>query len=70
MLETVCERCGIDDDHHHSNVVEFGNTGAAAAPSVVSMNWDRWQDGDNIAVIGVGSGLTWSSYILRFGGQA
>ncbi len=70
MLETVCERCGIDDSHHHSNVVEFGNTGAAAAPSVVSMNWDRWQDGDNLAVIGVGSGLTWSSYILRFGGQA
>jgi 3-oxoacyl-[acyl-carrier-protein] synthase-3 len=69
MLETVCERCGVDDDHHHSNVVEFGNTGAAAAPSVVSMNWDRWQDGDNIAIIGVGSGLTWSSYILRFGGQ-
>ena len=70
MLETVCERCGVDADHHHSNVVEFGNTGAAAAPSVVSMNWDRWQDGDNIAIIGVGSGLTWSSYILRFGGQA
>ena len=69
MLETVCERCGIEDNHHHSNVVEFGNTGAAAAPSVVSMNWDRWQDGDNIAIIGVGSGLTWSSYILRFGGQ-
>jgi len=33
------------------------------------MNWDRWQDGDDIAVIGVGSGLSWSSYLLRFGGH-
>lgn len=67
MLRAVCDKCGIDDAHHHSNVVEFGNTGAAGAPSVVSMNWDRWQDGDEIAIIGVGSGLSWSSYLLRFG---
>ncbi|MCH7666290.1 MAG: ketoacyl-ACP synthase III [Acidobacteria bacterium] len=67
MLQTVCQRCDIDDAHHHSNVVEFGNTGAAGAPSVVSMNWDRWQDGDDVAIIGVGSGLSWSSYLLRFG---
>ena len=64
---TVCQRCDIDDAHHHSNVVDFGNTGAAGAPSVVSMNWDRWQDGDDVAIIGVGSGLSWSSYLLRFG---
>jgi 3-oxoacyl-[acyl-carrier-protein] synthase-3 len=69
MLETVCQRGGVDDAHHHFNVIEFGNTGAAAAPSVVSMSWDRWQDGDNIAVIGVGSGLSWSSYLIRFGDQ-
>ena len=68
MLETVCQHCDIDDDLHHSNVVDFGNTGAAGAPSVVSMNWDRWADGDDVAIIGVGSGLSWSSYVLRFGG--
>jgi 3-oxoacyl-[acyl-carrier-protein] synthase-3 len=70
MLKAVCERCGIDDAHHHCNVVEFGNTGAAGAPSVVSMEWDRWRDGDDVAIIGVGSGLSWSSYLLRFGGPA
>ncbi len=67
MLETVCQHCDIQDDLHHSNVVDFGNTGAAGAPSVVSMNWDRWADGDDVAIIGVGSGLSWSSYVLRFG---
>ena len=67
MLETVCQHCNIDSDHHHCNVVDYGNTGAAGAPSVVSMNWDRWTDGDDVAIIGVGSGLSWSSYVLRFG---
>jgi len=51
-------------------VADFGNTGAAGAPSVVSMRWDSWEDGDDIAVVGVGSGLTWSSFLLRFGETA
>jgi 3-oxoacyl-[acyl-carrier-protein] synthase-3 len=67
MLETVCSQCGIEDEFHHSNVADYGNTGAAGAPSVVSMNWDRWADGDDVAIIGVGSGLSWSSYVLRVG---
>jgi len=67
MLETVCERAGIPPERHHHNVVDFGNTGSAGAPSVISMNWDRFTDGDDIAVVGVGSGLTWSGYLLRFG---
>ena len=69
MLESVCQKCDIDDERHHSNVVEYGNGGAAGAPSVLSMNWDRWTDQDDVAVIGVGSGLTWASYVLRFGDQ-
>jgi 3-oxoacyl-[acyl-carrier-protein] synthase-3 len=67
MLETVCLQCGFDEDRHHHNVVNFGNTGAAGAPGVISMNWDRWTDRDDIAVVGVGSGLSWSGHVLRFG---
>ena len=69
MLESVCEQCDIDDERHYSNVIEYGNAGAAGAPSVLSMNWDRWTDQDEVAVIGVGSGLTWASFVLRFGDQ-
>ena len=69
MLESVCQQCDIDDERHHSNVIEYGNAGAAGAPSVLSMNWDHWTDQDDVAVIGVGSGLTWASYVLRFGEQ-
>jgi 3-oxoacyl-[acyl-carrier-protein] synthase III len=32
------------------------------------MSWEKWCDGDDIAVVGVGAGLTWSSYLMRFGG--
>lgn len=67
MLETVCTRCDIPSDRHHFNVDWYGNTGAASAASVVSMDWDKWRDDDDVAVVGVGSGLTWSSYLIRFG---
>lgn len=70
MLETVCHQCGIPEDRHHHNVIDFGNTGAAGAPSVLSMEWDRWRAGDDVAVIGVGSGLTWSSFLFRVGESA
>jgi len=66
MLEAVCRRCDIPEDRHHFNVEWYGNTGAASSASVISMEWGKWQAGDDIAVAGVGAGLTWASYLLRF----
>jgi len=70
MLEAICERCGIDRERHHANVEWFGNTGAASSASVLSMQWEKWGPRDDVAVVGVGAGLTWSSYLVRFGGAA
>ena len=70
MLESVRELCDVPPERHHSNVEWYGNTGAASAASVISMNWEKWSPRDDIAVAGVGAGLTWSSYLLRFGGAA
>jgi len=67
MLENVCRRCGISPERHHTNVEWYGNTGAASSTSVISMRWEKWQPRDDVAVVGVGAGLTWSSYLLRFG---
>jgi len=67
MLQAVCRQCDIPDDRHHHSVVNFGNTGAAGAPGVVSMRWDEWKDGDDIAVVGVGAGLTWAGHLYRSG---
>lgn len=66
MLESVCKMCDIAPDRHFSNVERFGNTAAAGSASVLSMRWEQWTSEDEIAVIGVGAGLTWGGYLLRF----
>lgn len=66
MLESVCRRCEIPSDLHHSNCEFFGNTGGASSGGVISQNWDKWTPRDDISVVGVGAGLTWGSYLMRF----
>jgi len=70
MLETVCTRCDIAPDRHYSNCEFFGNTGAASSGSVLSQNWEKFTGDDDVAIVGVGSGLTWASYLVRFGDRA
>ena len=70
MLESVCRRCEIDEDRHHSNCEFFGNTAGASSGSVISQRWDKWGSDDDICVVGVGSGLSWGSYVMRFGAEA
>ena len=65
MLSSVCERAGISPERHLSNVEEYGNCGAAGAPSVLSQNWDRFRPGDEVGLVVVGSGLTWGGVALR-----
>jgi 3-oxoacyl-[acyl-carrier-protein] synthase-3 len=65
MLESVCKLCSIPDDRHFSNVASFGNTAAAGSLSVLSMNWERWAEDEDLGVVGVGAGLTWAGYLLR-----
>jgi 3-oxoacyl-[acyl-carrier-protein] synthase-3 len=67
MLESVCRQCEIPPARHHSNVEHYGNTASAGAPSVISMAWERWNDRDDVALVGVGAGLTWGSGLVRFG---
>jgi len=66
MLESVCRECGIPPERHHHNVELFGNTAAASAASVLSMEWEKWRDDDDVAVAAVGAGLSWSSCLVRF----
>ena len=67
MLESVCKRCDVPDERHHTNCEFFGNTAGASSGSVISQLWDKWGPNDDICVVGVGAGLTWGSYLLRFG---
>lgn len=66
MLTSVADACEIPTSRHFHNVRDFGNTAAAGSVSVLSSRWDAWNSEDDIAVAGVGAGLTWASYLLRF----
>lgn len=65
MLLSICERVGVPQERHLSNVEEFGNQGAAGAPAVLSQNWDRFAAGEEVGLVVVGSGLTWGGVALR-----
>ena len=66
MLEAVCRRLNIPAENHLSNVREFGNCGAAGAPSVLSQHWDHLGPcAVNLAV--VGSGLSWGTVRICVG---
>ena len=69
MLESVCARCDISDQHHYFNVDQYGNTGAAGAPIVLSQRWNDFSAGDQLAMVVVGSGLTWSGLAISFGAR-
>jgi 3-oxoacyl-[acyl-carrier-protein] synthase-3 len=70
MLQSVWRQCDIPADRQHETVEWYGNTGAASAGGVISMRWEKWMPGDDIAVVGVGAGLTWASYLVRFGDES
>lgn len=66
MLTSACNKLGLEAEKHLYNVDTHGNQGAAGAPSVLSLNWNRFKDGDIVVVSVVGSGLTWGSALLQF----
>jgi 3-oxoacyl-[acyl-carrier-protein] synthase-3 len=70
MLSSVCERGEISADRHLFSVDEFGNCGAAGAPSTFSMNWNHFKEGDEIGLVVVGSGLTWGGLLFDVRGSA
>jgi 3-oxoacyl-[acyl-carrier-protein] synthase-3 len=67
MLNSVCERGQIDPARHLRNVDEYGNCGAAGAPAVLSQHWESLPPGGEIALVVVGSGLTWGGLLIEVG---
>lgn len=66
MLESVVKRSRIPADRHWYNIDRYGNQAAAGAPVVVSQRWESIPEGELVAVVVVGSGLSWSSLLLQF----
>jgi 3-oxoacyl-[acyl-carrier-protein] synthase III len=66
MLKSICKIVKIREDLHLYNVHEFGNCGAAGAPSVLSQYWSSFVRGDQIILAVVGAGLTWGGMLINF----
>jgi 3-oxoacyl-[acyl-carrier-protein] synthase-3 len=67
MLNAVCERAQVRPSRHLFNVDEFGNCGAAGAPGVLSQHWDTLPSRCELALVVVGSGLTWGGLLIDVG---
>jgi 3-oxoacyl-[acyl-carrier-protein] synthase III len=67
MLNAVCERAQVQPSRHLFNVDEFGNCGAAGAPGVLSQHWDTLPSRCELALVVVGSGLTWGGLLIDVG---
>ena len=66
MLEAVCRECDVPDDRHHTNVALVRQHRRCRGPVGDVDALGRVGPTDDVAVVGVGAGLTWSSYLLRF----
>jgi 3-oxoacyl-[acyl-carrier-protein] synthase-3 len=64
MLQSATERAELSATHWY-NVDEYGNTGAAGAPSVLSQHWDELAAGDTVIVVVVGAGFSWATLRLE-----
>lgn len=65
VLDHAARTCGIQEDNHWHNVIDFGNTGCCSAPGVLSQNWTSLRPGDHVAMVVVGAGLTWGSAMVK-----
>ncbi|HEX7166216.1 MAG TPA: beta-ketoacyl-ACP synthase III [Acidimicrobiales bacterium] len=69
IVDAVCARLGIDDDHTFVNIEKYGNTSAASIPLAIgdALAAGRISDGDLVLLSGFGAGMTWASALLRWG---
>ena len=70
MLESVCERCAsiARAPPFERRVVRQHRRRELGLGAVDALG--AWRADDDIAVVGVGAGLTWASYLVRFGDAA
>ncbi|WP_090596165.1 3-oxoacyl-ACP synthase III [Auraticoccus monumenti] len=59
-IAALCARLGLDQAKFPLSLPEFGNMGPAAAPFTLATSQDRFEPGDRVMMLGIGSGLNTS----------
>jgi len=68
IMDTIGERLGIPNERVFSNIARVGNTSAASIPLAMTEMYTggKIQQGDVLALVGFGAGLTWGAAIVRW----
>lgn len=68
IIEAAAKKLNVPMDRMLVNINRYGNTSSASIPLAL---WEghqegRFKHGDNIVMVGFGSGLTWGAVVLRW----
>ncbi len=68
IIQSACQRLGIEESKAMITVDRYGNTSAASIPLTLvdAIEEDRLKPGDLVLLTGFGAGMTWASLILRW----
>lgn len=70
ISEAVRSRMGLPEEKVFNNIMHYGNTTAASVPIALTEAWEKGllKDGDLLCLAAFGSGFTWASALIRWGG--
>lgn len=69
ILQAAARSLKIDETRFMSNLERYGNTSAASIPIALceAVAQGRVQNGDYLAFVGFGGGLTWAAMVVKWG---
>ncbi len=69
ILQAAARSLKIDETRFMSNLERYGNTSAASIPIALceAVTQGRVQNGDYLAFVGFGGGLTWAAMVVKWG---
>ena len=72
ILQSAARALKVDENRFMTNLERYGNTSAASIPIALceAVSQGRVKDGDYIAFVGFGGGLSWASMIVKWGTPA
>jgi len=70
ISQFIQHKLGLRDDQVFNNIQRYGNTTAASVPIALAEAWELGliQKGDLVCLAAFGSGFTWASALIRWGG--
>ncbi len=68
IIDAAVQRLGLPQEKVFVNVESYGNTSAASIPVALDEAYrsGRIREGDVIATVGFGAGLTWAAGVLKW----